>query len=100
MIDEIYIPLTRLQKKRERERRHKLPISNKREVITTDPSAIKGIIREKCIPLYTHKLDNLYEITPFCEKHKLSKFTKEKNNQKNLVSVLFFYFYFYFLYLF
>lgn len=37
-------------------------IRNEREEITTDPTDIKGLIKEYYEQFYTHKFDNLNEI--------------------------------------
>ena len=49
-------------------------------VITTDPSAIKRIIKEYYEQHYTHKFHNLHEMYPFLERYKLPKLTQIKLN--------------------
>ena len=57
-------PLTRLSKKKKREKTQITSNKNKRGVITTDPKDTVRIIKEYNEQLYTHKFDNLDENGP------------------------------------
>lgn len=61
--------------KEEREKTQTNIIKHKTENITTDPTAIKTVIKEYHEELYRHKFDNLNETDQFLEKHKLPQLT-------------------------
>lgn len=56
---------------------------NEREDNTTDPMAIKRIIREHYKQFYAHTFDNLDEMHQFLEKYNLPKLTQEETANLN-----------------
>lgn len=62
------------QEKREDSSKHR----NGKDVITVDTTEIQKILRDCCVHLYVHKLENLEEIDKHLETHDLPEVNQEE----------------------
>ena len=78
MINKIDKPLTRLIKKKKRERTQINKIRNEIGEITTDTAEIQKIIRDYHKQVSANKMDNLEEMDKFLEKYNLPRLNQEE----------------------
>ena len=81
--DKIDKPLTRLIKKKKREKNQINKIRNDNGEITTDNTEIQRIIREYYQQLYANKMDNVEEMDKFLEKYNFPKLDQEEIENLN-----------------
>ena len=77
-INEMYKPLTRLIKKKKREKTQINRIRNEKGEVTTDTAEIQRIMRDYYKKIYANKMENLEEMDKFLEKHNLPRLNQEE----------------------